>query len=125
MLQPILQIVLSAIAIYLTTLIVPGVNLVEPWTIWHLLLIGLIFGLLNSVIKPIVVLLSLPLLVVTLGLFYFVINALILWLTGAVFDTFAVNGFWAALFGSIIITIINWALNIFFGVNTVEHQRIR
>lgn len=124
MLQPILQIVLTAIAIYFTTLIVPGVNLVEPWTIWHLLLIGLIFGVLNSVIKPIVVMLSLPLLVVTLGLFYFVINALILWLTGAIFDTFVVDGFWAALLGSIIITIINWALSIFFGVKNAEYHRI-
>lgn len=124
MIQALLQIVLSAIAIFLTTQIVPGVQLVGEWTIWHLLLIGLIFGVLNAVIKPIVVVLSLPLVLVSLGLFYIVINAFILWLTSVFMDTFVVTGFWWAVLGSIIISVINWALNMFFGVHQVSHRRM-
>jgi putative membrane protein len=116
MIQPLLQIALSAISIYLASIVVPGISLVEPWSVWNLLLIGLIFGVMNAVVKPIVLVLSVPLLIVTLGLFYLIVNALILWLTSAFFDVFYVSGFWAAFFGSIIVSAFNWALNIFFGI---------
>ena len=115
MVQTLFRVALSSISIYLATLIVPGVELVEPWSVWNLLLIGLIFGVLNAIVKPLVVLLSLPLLVVTLGLFYFVINAIILGLTAAIFDVLVVDGFFAAILGSVVIGFFNWALNVFLG----------
>ena len=79
------------------------------------ILVALIFGLVNVVVKPIVKLFSLPLLLLTLGLFTLVINALMLmltsWLSDKVDLSFHVEGFWAAVLGGLIISIVSWALN--------------
>ena len=64
---------------------------------------GAILSLINAIVKPVVVLLTLPLTVVTLGLFYFVITAFCLWLTSKIYPDFAVQGFWATLFASILV----------------------
>lgn len=76
--------------------------------------IALVFTIVNAFIKPIVQLLSLPLLVVTLGLFTFVVNALMLqltsWITGATSYGLTVDGFWSAVWASIVISIVNWAI---------------
>ncbi|MEY9992678.1 putative membrane protein [Streptomyces sp. V4I8] len=81
-----------------------------------LLLVALLFGLVNFVVKPIVKLLSLPLLILTLGLFTLVVNALMLLLTSWLADTFDlsfhVEGFWTAVLGGLIISIVSWALNV-------------
>ncbi|KUO21405.1 phage holin family protein [Streptomyces dysideae] len=80
-----------------------------------LLLVALIFGLVNFLVKPIVQLLSLPLLILTLGLFTLVVNALMLMLTSWLADkldlSFHVEGFWTAVLGGLIISIVSWALN--------------
>jgi putative membrane protein len=79
-----------------------------------LLIVAAIFGLVNAVIKPIVKLFTLPLFVLTLGLIAFVINALMLWLTGAISAGtglhFSVEGFWSALLGSLVISLVSWIL---------------
>ncbi|WAZ22817.1 phage holin family protein [Streptomyces cinnabarinus] len=81
-----------------------------------LLLVALIFGLVNVLVKPIVSLLSLPLLILTLGLFTLVVNALMLLLTSWLADkfdlSFHVDGFWTAVLGALIISIVSWALNV-------------
>ncbi|MGW6908784.1 phage holin family protein [Streptomyces sp. NPDC054940] len=81
-----------------------------------LLLVALLFGLVNFLVKPIVKLLSLPLLILTLGLFTLVVNALMLLLTSWLADTFDlsfhVEGFWTAVLGGLIISIVSWALNV-------------
>ncbi|MCF1599948.1 phage holin family protein [Streptomyces muensis] len=81
-----------------------------------LLIVALIFGLVNFVVKPIVKLLSLPLLILTLGLFTLVVNALMLLLTSWLADkfdlSFHVEGFWTAVLGGLIISIVSWALNV-------------
>ncbi|MEU6530385.1 phage holin family protein [Streptomyces sp. NPDC046928] len=81
-----------------------------------LLLVALIFGLVNVVVKPVVKLLSLPLLILTLGLFTLVVNALMLlltsWLADKVDLSFHVEGFWTAVLGGLIISIVSWALNV-------------
>ena len=81
-----------------------------------LLLVALLFGLVNFVVKPIVKLLSLPLLILTLGLFTLVVNALMLLLTSWLADkldlSFHVEGFWTAVLGGLIISIVSWALNV-------------
>ncbi|WP_369272137.1 phage holin family protein [Streptomyces sp. R11] len=81
-----------------------------------LLIVALIFGLVNFVVKPIVKLLSLPLLILTLGLFTLIVNALMLlltsWLADKVDLSFHVEGFWTAVLGGLIISIVSWALNV-------------
>jgi putative membrane protein len=72
-----------------------------------------ILGILNAILRPIALLLTLPINVLTLGLFTFVINALMLKLASGVIPGFNVYGFWTAVFGSLIISIISWLLNSF------------
>ncbi|GAA2540994.1 MULTISPECIES: phage holin family protein [Streptomyces] len=81
-----------------------------------LILVALIFGLVNFLVKPVVKLLSLPLLIVTLGLFTLVVNALMLlltsWLADQVDLSFHVEGFWTAVLGGLIVSVVSWALNV-------------
>jgi putative membrane protein len=84
-----------------------------------LLLVALILGVVSSIVKPIVTLLSLPLIVLTIGLFLFVINALMLMLTGWIAEQvdlgFSVDGFWTALLGSVVITLVTWLVDSLVG----------
>ncbi|MDX2527796.1 phage holin family protein [Streptomyces europaeiscabiei] len=81
-----------------------------------LLLVALVFGLVNAVVKPLVQLLTLPLFILTLGLFTLIVNALMLLLTSWLADvldlSFHVEGFWTAVLGGLIISIISWALSL-------------
>jgi putative membrane protein len=81
-----------------------------------LLLVALVFGLVNAVVKPLVKLLTLPLFILTLGLFTLVVNALMLlltsWLADVVDLSFHVEGFWTAVLGGLIISIVSWALSL-------------
>jgi len=80
-----------------------------------LLVASLLLGILNAFLRPLLVMLALPLLILTLGLFYFVINALLLELVGNVVKGFQVRGFWPALWGSLVISIITMVLNVLTG----------
>lgn len=75
---------------------------------------ALILGLVNAVIKPIIVLFTLPINILTLGLFTFIINAFLFWFVGTVVKGFEVSGFWPAFFGALIMTLVGWILNILF-----------
>jgi putative membrane protein len=81
-----------------------------------LIIVALIFGLVNFLVKPVVKLLSLPLLILTLGLFTLIVNALMLLLTSWLADkfdlSFHVEGFWTAVLGGLIISIVSWALHV-------------
>ncbi|UUU23419.1 phage holin family protein [Streptomyces sp. DSM 40750] len=81
-----------------------------------LLLVALVFGLVNAVVKPLVKLLTLPLFILTLGLFTLIVNALMLLLTSWLADkldlSFQVEGFWTAVLGGLIISIVSWALSL-------------
>jgi putative membrane protein len=72
-----------------------------------------ILGVLNAFFRPILIILTLPINILTLGLFTFIINALLLKMASGVISGFDVRGFWAAVFGSIIISVVSWALNSF------------
>jgi len=72
-----------------------------------------ILGILNAFFRPILIILTLPINILTLGLFTFIINALLLKMASGVISGFDVRGFWAAVFGSVIISLISWALNSF------------
>ncbi|MFF5252376.1 phage holin family protein [Streptomyces leeuwenhoekii] len=81
-----------------------------------LILVALVFGLVNLLVKPVVTVLTLPLFVLTLGLFTLVVNALMLLLTSWLADkldlSFHVEGFWTAVLGGLIVSVVSWALNV-------------
>ena len=101
--------IITVIAVYVAVLIVPGLH----YTDWvGLGIFALILGVVNAVVKPILKLLTLPLILMTFGLLILVINALLFWLASAVSPGFTVDGFTAALLGSLVVTIVSWALGL-------------
>lgn len=78
-----------------------------------LLIAALVLGILNAVVRPILVLLTLPFTVLTLGLFLFVVNAAMLKLSSAIVDGFQVDGFWSAVFGAMVLSLVSLVLNMF------------
>ncbi|MCF2532148.1 phage holin family protein [Yinghuangia soli] len=114
-----IKLIVNAAAIWITAVVVDGVNITgDSWgnKALTVLFVALIFGVVNVIIKPIVKLFSLPLFILTLGLITFVINALMLWLTSWISDqldlSFHVTGFWPALLGALVISIVSWFLNL-------------
>ncbi len=95
----------------------PGTGSVEDLV--TLLLVGVVLGLVNAVVAPLAKLLSLPFIILTLGLFLLVVNAAMLWLTAEVADafnlTFQVSGFWTYLFGALVISLVSMAVQAAFG----------
>jgi putative membrane protein len=108
----ILSIVFNAVALYATT-VVPGIVFAGTWI--QLLVAGAIFGVLNFLVRPLALILSIPALVLTLGLFYFILNALLLWGFSTLLPGYAVAGFWPALGGSIVLMVVNWLFGALFG----------
>lgn len=118
----VIKTLVNAAAIWVAALIVPNIKLSgDDWQSKTLTVIAvaLIFGVVNFLIKPLVKLFSLPLFILTLGLITFVINALMLWLTSWASDKleldFHVEGFWAALLGALIISVVSWGLHLALG----------
>ena len=74
------------------------------------LIVAVVLGLINTLIRPLLVILTLPVTILTLGLFIFVINGLLFWAVGSFVPGFHVNGFWAGFFGAIVYSVISWAL---------------
>jgi putative membrane protein len=106
---------INAIALYIAVLVVPGIELGGDWT--SLLWVALIFGLLNALLRPLLKLLTCPLILLTLGLFTILINTGMLLLTSNIGQSlgldFTVDGFWPALLGSLIISVVSVVLSIF------------
>ena len=109
----IIQILLSAVAVYLSATLLPGVNIKSFWTA---ILVAIVLGLLNALVKPVLQFLSFPITILTLGLFLFVINTIIILICSYLVSSFHVSGFWSALLFSIVLSIITWLLNIVFNV---------
>ena len=115
----IVRLVAGAVALAVAAALIEGIS-VGPGTtgerVVTLLLVAVIFGLVNAIVRPIVRLISLPLFILTLGLFTFVVNALMLLLTawiGDQFDlAFEVDGFWPALLGALVISVVTFLLNV-------------
>jgi putative membrane protein len=112
------RVFLNGVAIMVAAWFVPGVTVASPGTA---LIAGVILGVVNVLVKPILVLLTLPLTLVTLGLFLFVVNALCLGATAAVVPGFDIDGFWAAVFGALIVSVVSWILNGVF-LDPVRHR---
>jgi putative membrane protein len=100
-------------ALWVAVQIVPGLEF--DGSVWALAGIALVFGLVNAFIRPILTFLSLPLLIVTLGLFSLVLNAvaflIVIWISGALDLGLSTSGFWPAFFGAIVVSIVGWAVN--------------
>lgn len=95
----------SALAVMIASYILPGVKLDSFWSaLW----VALFLGLVNMFIKPLLILLTLPINILTLGLFTFVINAILILLASSVIKGFSVSGFWVALLFSIVLAIFNY-----------------
>jgi putative membrane protein len=100
--------ILNAIALLAVAYLYPGVQ-VQDWK--AAAIAALVLGLVNTLVKPILVLLTLPVTILTLGLFLLVINALLFWGVAQLIEGFHVNGFWAALLGALLYSVIGWLLS--------------
>lgn len=99
--------ILNAVALLVVAYVLPGITVAS---FGSALLAAVVLGLLNMLIKPLLVVLTLPLTVVTLGLFLLIINALLFWFAGSILEGFKVNGFWWAFAGAIVYSIVTTLL---------------
>jgi putative membrane protein len=109
-----LRLIVNAAALWVATQVVPGVSYTGgplPF-----LVVALIFGVINATLRPLLKLLTCPLILLTLGLFALVVNALMLWLTSSLAGTFGlgfhVSGFWAAFWGALVVSVISTLLSV-------------
>ncbi|KAA0889469.1 phage holin family protein [Pusillimonas sp. ANT_WB101] len=99
---------LNAVALLIVAYILPGITVAS---FGSALIAALVLGLLNTLVKPVLILLTLPITIVTLGLFLLVLNALVFWFAGSVLKGFHVNGFWWALLGALVYSIVSGLLS--------------
>jgi putative membrane protein len=112
---------INALALLALPYLVPSVQVESFYTA---LIAAFILGLVNTLIRPLIVLLTLPVTVLTLGLFVFVINALLFWFVASFVKGFHVAGFWSALFGWIVYALISWAASaLVFGERRAPGRR--
>ena len=121
-----LRLLIAALGLWLASELVPGIVIEGAWT---LLGAALLLGIVNAIVRPLLVILTLPITVVTLGLFLLVINAATLGLVAWMLDNVTIAGFWPALFGAMIVSDTGWLASYFIGprgrveVIVVRHRR--
>ncbi|MDU0809971.1 MAG: phage holin family protein [Burkholderia sp.] len=101
--------IINTLALLITTHLIPSIHIKNLGTA---LIVTIFLGLINMVIRPILILFTLPITVITLGLFIFVINAICFWIGAEILKGFDISGFWSAFLGSIFYSIISWWLSI-------------
>jgi putative membrane protein len=99
----------NTLALYVATWLLSGLSYGTDW--WTPLVAGLVFTLANSFLKPVLAVLSIPFIIVTFGVFYFLINVFILYLTHWIVSQFTIESFWWAALGAVIISIVNGLLH--------------
>jgi putative membrane protein len=99
-------------AIFVASVFISGIDYADDF--WILVAAGLVFGLVNTLLKPIVKLLALPVIIFTLGIALFFINLLMLYVTSWIVPNFSIDNFSSAFWGTVIIWIVNWALHALF-----------
>ncbi len=113
----------TAVAVLLATQVVPGI---EARSLAAGLTAVIVLALLNAIVRPLLYLISLPVIVLTLGLFMVLINALLLWLTALLVKGFVVEGFWPAVWGALLISVVSTILNLWVSeqgrVEVVVHR---
>jgi putative membrane protein len=100
--------ILNAVALLAVAYMMPSIHVAS---FGSAMLAALLLGLVNAVLRPLLLLLTLPVTLLTLGLFIFVINGLMFWLAGSMIEGFAVGGFWPAVIGSLLYSVVSWALS--------------
>ncbi len=122
--QIVWRLLINAAALWAATRLVSGISFDGDGRL--LLVVALVFGVLNAAVRPILMLLTLPLFILTLGLFTFVLNAVMLWLTGSISDTlglgFHVEGFGAAFLGALVVTVVSFVLSLFVASGARERR---
>ena len=103
-----LRVLLNGLAIVAAAFFVPGMSVTGPVPA---LIAGLVLGLVNALVRPILVILTLPFTLITLGLFLLVVNTICLALTAALVPGFSISGFLAAFVGALLVTIVSWILS--------------
>src|SRR5574341_1255826 len=110
-----LRLIINAVGLYVATRVVPGISFTGDWI--TIAIVAFIFGLVNALVRPVLNILTCPLILLTLGLFTFVINALMLALTGWIADQFNlgfhVDGFAAAFVGALVVSVVSFVLALF------------
>jgi putative membrane protein len=107
----ILKLLLSAVAVYIADYLIDGVTINSLTTT---LIVAIVLGLLNAIVKPLLVILTIPVTILTLGLFLLVINVIIVYIAAALVPGFAVAGFISALLFSIVVSLVAWLLDAIF-----------
>jgi putative membrane protein len=100
-------------ALFVAAWALSGISYGDSW--WSLLIAAVVFTLANAFVKPVLAFLSIPFIVVTLGIFYFLINVLMLYITDWIVNDFQIDTFWWACLGAIIVSLVNGILNAIFG----------
>jgi putative membrane protein len=117
-----LRLLINAAALWVAIQLVDGITHRGSW--WSLMFVALVFGVLNASVRPLLKLLSLPIIILTLGVFIFVINALMLlmtsWVSGLFNLGFYVDGFWDAFVGGLIVTVVSLLLSLFTGAQKMK-----
>lgn len=109
----------SALALLIAAYLIPGI-MVESFYI--ALIVALLLGLVNAVLKPILIVLTLPINILTLGLFTFVINGLLFWFLASFVRGFNVDSFWTAVVGAIVVSLVSWFGNQLIGKSNYPSQ---
>jgi putative membrane protein len=110
--RALLQIVLNGVGVYIASQLIPGIHYSGSWG--YLLVVGLVIGIVNLLVKPIVTFFSFPLIILSLGLFFLVINGLMLWLAAKFLPGhLQVNGCMPAILGGLVIAVLNWLVHAF------------
>jgi putative membrane protein len=99
---------INSLALIAVAYLMPSISVANFTTA---LVAALILGLVNTVIRPVLILLTLPVTVITLGLFILVVNGLLFWFVGSFIEGFVVQGFWAGFIGSILFSVVSWLLS--------------
>lgn len=103
-----INLLISSLAIFVTAYLLPGVRLKDFFTA---VVVAIVLGIVNTIIKPIIIILTLPFNILTLGLFTFIINGLMILLTSAGVPGFSIKNIWWAILFSIILSLVNWLLH--------------
>lgn len=101
--------VVNALGVMLAAYLIPGITVENYWTA---LIVAVVMGLINALVRPLVILLTLPINIVTLGLFTLVINAVMFWLAAYLIPGFDVAGFWPAFGGALVFWAVSWASSV-------------
>ena len=125
----VIAVLVNAAALWVAVTVLDGIHYEGEWYQW--LILGLIFGVVNAIVKPILALLTFPITIVTLGLFLIVLNAIMLWLTDWIADwfdslVFEVDHFWwDAIWGALIISVVSWIIGLFVKPERVARRVAR